>query len=177
MCHEISRAQIKDQQFNKWKVHSARFRSKQSMPAQSSPWSGRDGITMGGLAGRKSAERMIDAADCCFQSMRNASKSASTEQITKKLYINLSQSVHRQAWVQGFCGTLTRNSMWYSYEEDHILSGRASMVAMGVPTDKLPNSFSDNMFRDLSGDMYSVAIVQCIASALITEDPQGRTFG
>ena len=76
--------------------------------------------------------------------------------------MNVSQNPDR---VKPFSGlvTFTRNSCFYSYEHDVVVSGHAHMRGLGWPramTDS--HRFSDHGMRDLAGDGVSVPVYMVI---------------
>jgi hypothetical protein len=64
-------------------------------------------------------------------------------------------------------------SMWYSYEDDIVLSGWAHLKAIGVPDDVQIGGLSDNDMRSLSGEAFSAP---CVAHVLLCyyANPWGR---
>ena len=119
-------------------------------------------------SGVAQSERACDVLDCCFLlRQKKLGPGASTQAITEDLWANPSQSVSRKPWSVGKPATTTTSSELYSFEHNAVLSGNATLTAMGHPSNSAPRGkFSERSLRCFAGESFSVPIVAMITHAI-----------
>ena len=143
-----------------WRARSAELRTALGLPGASTPWTRR---SAGGL-GFQLPPRQADILDVAFSARRDARPGAPLREITKDFWADLSQAVERRPW--GPLRTICRNTLWYSFEHNCILSGHAHMLMMGMPRGTAPTAlFKDVDLRNMAGEMFSIPIVTMLSFA------------
>ena len=156
------------------------MRSKHNLPSVSAPWTSREAVKLVGIPGNRASDRMLDVLNVMFSIARNQQPSVPTTELIKGMWANISQSVHRKPMTNGFCGSMARSSLMYSFEHDHLLSGRGAMLAMGHAAQSVSilsdSRISPAQWRDLAGEGYSVPILAVISIALFTANAEDDVF-
>ncbi len=145
----------KDQgDFAKWRSESSRLRSALNMPRDAKPWTGRAGVELRGVPNK---EHLHDLLDIAFEDRRSKFETGTpTSDVVRGFMADLSQAVGRKAWSDG-PGTARKNSIWYSFEYDCVLSGSCNMRLLGWG-ERFCESFSESELRNLAGEGYSLPI-------------------
>lgn len=102
-----------------WVKHSIEMRRKYEMPPDHKPWS-----SCHLLRGVPQSDRMVDLIDIAwFVYMKENKLRGSPERVVPKLFLDLSQDVHRRPWSPDVA-TLIQGCLIYSFELDAILTNR-----------------------------------------------------
>ena len=139
------------------------MRHNLEIPAASTPWTGRDDVTLAGLA---ESERQKDLLDIAFvTAQQRGPPGVPTKELIKNLWANPSQGVQRSPWGMRV-HTMLQNSEVYSFEADCVLSGLSHLRLLGFPSNCCPvGCQTEHALRLLAGEAFTVP---CASVALIS---------
>ncbi len=80
----------------------------------------------------------------------------SSRELKKGVWQDLSQNLSRgRGLAEGLGGTLTKGSLWYSFDKDCVLDGCDALLLQGWPFDVAEDfAWSDAEKRELAGEGY-----------------------
>lgn len=155
-CIPKARSGPVEKNIARWRQESAKVRSALGMPADSTPWTGRE-VRLLGVPRLQRTRDLIDVA----WGARLQAMAGTNEQLASGYYTNLSQNVARRPW--GSCPALCTTTQIYSFSDDMTLSGMDHLLLMGFPRSCAPlRAFSDHQLRSLSGEGFALACLMTV---------------
>lgn len=156
--------------YSEWRGQSARVRSKRGLSSSFAGWT-----THPDVSGVPQTHRVLDLANSAWGArlMSSAARSAAsaTSRLRNNFWLDISQNHIREPW--GSIGCLTRQTTWYSYEHDCVLSGEDHALIQGLPPGQMPlEQFSEGERKSLTGEAFACPCIGLI-SALYFLNPWG----
>ncbi len=160
-----------DDFFKKWKLHSTRTRSKHRLSKDSKAWTSRPDVI-----GVPPVARMQEWADIAFSYRRNQlAPTATTRDVVRKMWGNLSQSIHWMPMSIGSAPSLARSAVLYNFEEDECLTPQSAMLSMGTPINMV-DGLSSSHARDMSGEQFSIPCSTVVHGAIFYVNTEAEWF-